>query len=98
MEDKQKTKPKIRARDNKIKNLKYKNLIAIIKNPDNVKNIGTIIRNVNALGVKKVYIVTDQNYCRYYQVNSDLAKNKYFVNEAMRLVDHKFYKNPVFYG
>ena len=33
---------------------------------------------------------------RHRQVNSDLAKNKYFVNESMRPVDHKFYKNPVF--
>ncbi|BBB12118.1 RNA methyltransferase TrmH family [Sphingopyxis sp. FD7] len=34
-----------------------KNLIAVIENPADIKNIGTVIRNVNALGVEKVYIV-----------------------------------------
>ncbi len=37
-----------------------KNLIAVIESPDNILNIGSIVRNVNALGVEKVYIVTDQ--------------------------------------
>ncbi|XVN41109.1 MAG: TrmH family RNA methyltransferase [Rickettsia endosymbiont of Argas persicus] len=35
-------------------------MIAVIENPNNVKNIGTIIRNVNALGIEKAYIVTNQ--------------------------------------
>lgn len=60
MEEKQKSKPTLRARANKIKDFKCKNLIAVIENPDNIKNIGTIIRNVNALGVEKAYIVTNQ--------------------------------------
>ena len=60
MEEKQKSKPTLRSRANKIKDFKCKNLIAVIENPDDIKNIGTIIRNVNALGVEKAYIVTDQ--------------------------------------
>ena len=32
-------------------------LIAVIEDPLDVRNIGTVIRNVNALGVEKVYIV-----------------------------------------
>jgi len=60
MEEKKKSKPSLRVRADKIKDFRCKNLIAVIENPDDIKNIGTIIRNVNALGVEKVYIVTDQ--------------------------------------
>lgn len=60
MEEKQKSKPTLRARADKIKDFRCKNLIAVIENPDDIKNIGTIIRNVNALGVEKAYIVTNQ--------------------------------------
>ena len=41
----------------KIKEYRCKNLIAVIEDPHDIKNIGTIIRNVNALGVEKTYIV-----------------------------------------
>ncbi len=37
------------------------NLIAVIENPINFENIGTIIRNVNAFGVEKLYIVDTHN-------------------------------------
>lgn len=47
----------MRKRANAIKSFRCKNLIAVIENPDNIGNIGTVIRNVNALGVEKVYIV-----------------------------------------
>lgn len=40
-----------------IRDFRCKNLIAVIENPADIKNIGTIIRNVNALGVEKVYVV-----------------------------------------
>lgn len=58
MEDKKKSKPTLRARADKIKDFRCKNLIAVIENPDDLRNIGTIIRNVNALGVEKAYVVT----------------------------------------
>ncbi len=60
MEEKKKSKPSVRARAEKIKDFRCKNLIAVIENPDDLRNIGTIIRNVNALGVEKAYVVTDQ--------------------------------------
>lgn len=56
-----KSKPTVRARANAIKPFVCKNLIAVIENPSDFKNIGTIIRNVNALGVEKVYIVDPHN-------------------------------------
>jgi tRNA (guanosine-2'-O-)-methyltransferase len=60
MEEKQKSKPTLRARADKVKDFRCKNLIAVIEHPDDIRNIGTIIRNVNALGVEKAYVVTDQ--------------------------------------
>jgi len=47
----------IRHRANIIKPYVCKNLIAVIEDPTDIRNIGTVIRNVNALGVEKTYIV-----------------------------------------
>ena len=52
-----KSKPTVRARADAIKPFVCKNLIAVIEDPSDIKNIGTVIRNVNALGVEKVYVV-----------------------------------------
>jgi tRNA (guanosine-2'-O-)-methyltransferase len=62
MEEKKKSKPSLRARADKIRDFRCKNLIAVIEEPDDLRNIGTIIRNVNALGVEKAYVVTAQNW------------------------------------
>ena len=51
------TKSNLRQRIDKIKQYRCKNLIAVIEDPRDIKNIGTVIRNVNALGVEKVYVV-----------------------------------------
>lgn len=53
--DKKKSSARLRA--DKIKNYRCKNLIAVIEDPKDVRNIGTVIRNVNALGVEKAYII-----------------------------------------
>ena len=52
-----KTKSTARLRADEIKDYRRKNLIAVIENPKDIRNIGTVIRNVNALGVEKTYIV-----------------------------------------
>lgn len=46
-----------RQRADRIKPYRCRNLIAVIEDPRDIRNIGTIIRNVNALGVEKAYIV-----------------------------------------
>lgn len=46
-----------RNRADMIKDFRCKNLIVVIEEPDNPRNIGTVIRNVNALGAEKVYVV-----------------------------------------
>jgi len=57
VEEEKKSRPSVRKRANAIKSFRCKNLIAVIEDPRDIKNIGTVIRNVNALGVEKVYIV-----------------------------------------
>ncbi|SMH49543.1 TrmH family RNA methyltransferase [Mesorhizobium australicum] len=57
VEEKAAPRASVRKRANEIKAFRCKNLIAVLENPTDVKNIGSVIRNVNALGVEKVYIV-----------------------------------------
>ena len=52
-----KPRPSLRKRADAIKDFRCKNLIAVIEDPVDIKNIGTVIRNVNALGVEKAYVV-----------------------------------------
>ena len=52
-----KSKPTVRKRAEAIKSFRCKNLIAVIEDPLDIRNIGTVIRNANALGVEKVYVV-----------------------------------------
>jgi hypothetical protein len=54
MEERASSKPTVRKRAEEIKQFRCRNLIAVIENPTDVKNIGTVIRNANALGVEKV--------------------------------------------
>lgn len=51
------SKPSVRQRAEAIKQFRCKNLIAVLENPTDIKNLGTVIRNANALGVEKVYVV-----------------------------------------
>ena len=51
------TKSSLRKKADKIKDLRCKNLIAVLEEPTDIKNIGTVVRNINALGVEKLYIV-----------------------------------------
>lgn len=51
------SKRSVRRRADEIAPFRCKNLIAVLENPTDIRNIGTVIRNVNAMGVEKVYIV-----------------------------------------
>ena len=57
MSEQSSSKKSVRERADAIKPFRCKNLIAVIENPRDIKNIGTVIRNVNAMGVEKVYVV-----------------------------------------
>jgi tRNA (guanosine-2'-O-)-methyltransferase len=56
MEERSESKKSVRRRADEIRPFRCKNLIAVLENPTDVKNIGTVIRNVNALGVEEVYV------------------------------------------
>lgn len=51
------TKSSLRQKADAAKLGRCKYLIAVLEEPSDPKNIGTVIRNVNALGVEKLYIV-----------------------------------------
>ncbi|WP_439344128.1 hypothetical protein [Vacuolonema iberomarrocanum] len=55
--EEEKQKSSIRQRADEIRPYRCKNLIAVIEDPSDIKNIGTIIRNVNALGVEKAHVI-----------------------------------------
>jgi len=55
------SKSSLRKRADEIKDARCKNLIAVLEEPNDPKNIGTVIRNINALGVEKLYIVDSRN-------------------------------------
>ncbi|YAG15143.1 hypothetical protein NSTC745_04504 [Nostoc sp. DSM 114161] len=55
--DKPKCTSKVRERADQIKPYLCKNLIAVLEDPHDIRNVGTVIRNVNALGVEKAYVV-----------------------------------------
>lgn len=55
--DKQPEKRSARKRAEAIRDFRCKNLIVVIEDPENPRNIGTVIRNVNALGAEKVYVI-----------------------------------------
>jgi tRNA (guanosine-2'-O-)-methyltransferase len=50
-------KSSMRRRADAIKAFRCRHLIAVIEEPSDIVNIASIIRNVNALGVEKVYVV-----------------------------------------
>lgn len=53
----ERSKPSVRKRADAISPFRCKNLLAVIEDPVDIRNIGTVIRNANALGVEKVYVV-----------------------------------------
>lgn len=57
MEQEKQPKTSARKRADKIKLFRCKNLIAVLEDPHDLNNIGTVIRNANALGVEKVYVI-----------------------------------------
>lgn len=82
MEDIAPSKRSVRAKADAIKPFLCKNLIAVIEDPADIKNIGTVIRNVNALGVEKVYVVDPRRALPddWQELRSDRAISKISVS------------------
>lgn len=56
-----KAKSSLRIKADSIKSFQCKNLIAVLEEPQDYKNIGQTIRNINALGVEKLYIIDSRD-------------------------------------
>ena len=56
-----KEKSSLRKKADAIKEFRCKNLIAVLEEPMDYKNIGRTIRNINALGVEKLYIIDSRD-------------------------------------
>lgn len=57
MSSEKKIRSGLRQKADRVKPCVCKNLIVVLENPSDHRNIGTVIRNVNALGAEKVYVV-----------------------------------------
>jgi tRNA (guanosine-2'-O-)-methyltransferase len=57
MQNQKKQKTSLRSRADDIKRGRCRNLIAVLEDPSDIRNIGSVVRNVNALGVEKVYVI-----------------------------------------
>ena len=60
MSDPSKSKLTVRAKADAIRDFRCKNLVVVLECPEDVRNIGTVVRNVNALGAEKVYVVDER--------------------------------------
>jgi tRNA (guanosine-2'-O-)-methyltransferase len=56
-EEKPTEKRSARKRADAIHDFRCKNLVVVLENPANPRNLGTVIRNVNAFGAEKVYVI-----------------------------------------
>jgi len=54
-------KTSLRKKADSVKEYRCKNLIAVLEEPSDYKNIGQTIRNINALGVEKLYIIDSRD-------------------------------------
>lgn len=52
---------KLREKANVASEQRCNTLICVLENPSNMQNVGAIIRNINALGVAKLYVVDGKN-------------------------------------
>ncbi|HRA20104.1 MAG: TrmH family RNA methyltransferase [Anaerolineae bacterium] len=60
MSDDQKPRISLRLRADRVRGFRCRHLIVVLENPADPLNIGVVIRNANALGVDKVYIVDEE--------------------------------------
>ena len=54
-------KTNLRIKADNANKFRCKNLIAVLENPKNLENVGSTIRNVDALGVQKLYVIDGNN-------------------------------------
>ena len=79
-------KSSIRNRANEIKLMRCRNLVAVIENPRDSINIGTIVRNIDALGVEKTYVIDESGVLPvdWEDMRDDRLLNKISVSAIKR--------------
>ena len=80
----------LRQKANYAKTGRCKNLIAVLEEPSDLKNIGTVIRNINALGVEKLYIVDPYN--RIPAEWENMRNNKTLLKTSVSAIKWTFVK------
>ncbi len=84
------SKSSLRKKADEIKEGRCKNLIAVLEEPTDPKNIGTVIRNINALGVEKLYIVNSRN--QNPSTWEEIRKSKSLLKTSVSAVKWTFVK------
>ncbi len=79
----------LRKRADEIKKYQCKNLIAVLEEPKIFENIGTVIRNINALGVEKLYIIDSRERLPEWQ---EMRKRKSLLKPSVSAVKWSFVK------
>lgn len=57
----------VRERIRKVKHLRNKYFICVLENPTDIMNVASILRNVSAFGVEKLYIVGNKQFGRDFE-------------------------------
>ncbi len=87
-------KTSLRQRADKAKQFRCKNLIVVLENPKTIENIASTLRNIDALGAEKLYVV-DGN--KLLPENWDKMREKHSLNKisasAIKWTFVKVYKN-----
>jgi tRNA (guanosine-2'-O-)-methyltransferase len=82
----------LRIKADKAKELRCKNLIVVLENPKNLGNIGSVLRNIDALGAEKLYIVDGFNLIpdTWDKVRKSGKLNKVSVSASKWVYVHRF--------
>ena len=88
-------KSSLRKRADKVKGKKCRYLLAVLEHPSNFSNVGAVIRNIDGLGVSKLYIVgpkpvgkKHQKWIRGSSVGSDGHTYVLYFDNTKECLDH----------
>ena len=84
------SKSDLRKKADKVKDLRCENLIAVLEEPTDVKNIATVVRNINALGVEKLYIIDSKK--RLPEEWEEMRERKSLLKTSVSAIKWSFVK------
>lgn len=93
MTDSSKTITSLRQRANHAASLRCNTLIGVIEYPCNIENIGTVLRNIDALGVSKLYIITNNKELLTYFENNKPGRKS--VDDVVNKIANKKIPNTL---